>query len=195
MNYFRLLAASALLILLSACIGSRSTVPNYYLLTAQAQPSTNTQPKTFSIGVGPVRVAQFLNRPQIVTHDGSGNLHIGDGERWGEPLDQSVQRVLVQNIAVLTNAETRNFPWRQTMTPDYAVRIDVIDLDKIGNNAILDVAWSFEDLKNARVLKTAQERITTNVSGANGSAIANAYSELLSQLAQHVATTLDDSSR
>lgn len=191
MKYFRLMAASVLLILLSACIGSRSTTPNYFLLTAQAQSPTDTQQKTFSIGVGPVRVAQFLNRPQIVTHDGSGNLHIVDGERWGEPLDQSIQRVLVQNIATLTGAQTRNFPWRQNLTPDYAVRIDVIDLDKIGGNAILEVSWSLEDLKDTRLIKTEQKKLSASMINTNsGAALTAAYSELLLQLANQIAAAV-----
>lgn len=191
MKYFRLMAASAALIFLSACIGSRSTAPNYFLLTAQASSATNTQQKPFSIGVGPVRVAQFLSRPQIVTHDGSGNLHIVDGERWGEPLDQSIQRVLVQNLAVLTGAETRNFPWRQNLTPDYAVRIDVIDLDKVGSDAILDVSWSLEDLKNQQLIKTEQKKLSTSMSNtSDGAALTRAYSELLLQLANQIAAAV-----
>jgi uncharacterized protein len=182
------------MLLLSACSGFRSSEPQHYLLMPKAATADVTVPN-FSIGVGPVHVAQFLQRPQIVTHDGSGNLNIDRNERWGEPLEPSIQRVLVQNLSALTGAQTRNFPWRQNLTPDYAVRIEVIDLDKVGGNAILDVAWSLEDLKNARMLKSQQQRFSTTVVGIGNGSLANAYSELFTQLAQQVASTLNSTQR
>jgi uncharacterized lipoprotein YmbA len=183
------MVAISLTLLLSGCIGSRSAAPDYHLLTARAasQPTATT---SASIGVGPIHIAQFLNRAQIVTHGGGSTLQLNDSQRWGEPLEQGIQRVLLQNIAAQTGAETRNFPWRQNMTPDYAVRIDVIDLDKLSDgSALLDVSWVFEDLKNARVIKTQQEQLRTTTSSGT-STVAEAYSDLLAQLAQQIAAQL-----
>jgi len=175
-------------IALTACVGSRSKAPDLQLLTAR--PAAATAPLAATIGVGPVRIAQFLHRPQIVTHGGGVVLRVNDAQRWGEPLEQGIQRVLMQNIGVLTGAETRNFPWRQNLTPDYAVRLEVVDLDRLDDGtALLDVSWVLEDLKNARVLKTQQEKLQTRV-GAGDSALAEAYSDLLAQLAQRISSQL-----
>lgn len=180
----------ALTALLGGCIGSRSAAPDYRLLTARAPVKTATSQSAISIGIGPVHIAQFLDRPQIVTHSGSGVLQLNDSQRWGEPLEQGIQRALLQNLAALTGAETRNFPWRQNLTPDYAVRIDVIDLDKLGNgSALLEASWVLEDLKNARVIKTQQEQLRATV-GAGDNALTEAYSDLLAQLAQRIAAQL-----
>lgn len=173
---------------LSACFASRSTAPDYHLLTAR--PATAIAPNSRTIGVGPVHVAQFLNRPQIVTHGGGTALQMNDNQRWGEPLEQGIQRVLMQNLSALTGAETRNFPWRQNLTPDYAVRIDIIDLDKSSDgSALLEVNWALEDLQNARVLKTQQEKLHAPL-GSGSNALADAYSNLLAQLAQRIAAQL-----
>lgn len=173
-------------IFLSACIGGRSAPAQYQLLTAQAEKNSAAPLAGSSIGIGPVHVAQFLQRPQIVTHNGGTQLQVSDNSRWGEPLEQGIQRVLLQNIAALTGAETRNFPWRQNATPDYALRIDVIDLDKLSNGeSILDVNWILEDLKNTRVIKTQQERISSNKD----------YDDLFAQLAQHAVDTLNQASK
>ncbi|MDB6062704.1 MAG: rane integrity-associated transporter subunit PqiC [Verrucomicrobiaceae bacterium] len=177
----------ALSIVLSACIGGRSAMPDYHLLTARATPATTTPTNTITIGVGPVHVAQFLNRPQIVTHAGGVALQLNDSQRWGEPLEQGIQRVLMQNISTLTGAETRNFPWRQNLTPDYAVRIEVADLDQLKDGAVLlDVSWALEDLKNAHIIKTQQEQLRGNGSGS----LAESYSNLLAELAQHITAQL-----
>ncbi len=183
------LFAISLTLLLSGCIGSRSSAPDYHLLTARAA-SAPAATMNASIGVGPVHVAQFLNRTQIVTHGGGVTLQLNDSQRWGEPLEQGIQRVLLQNIAAQTGAETRNFPWRQNVTPDYAVRIDIIDLDKLNDGSVLlDVSWVLEDLKNPRVITTQHEQLRT-ATGAGNSAAAEAYSDLLAQLAQHIAAQL-----
>lgn len=188
------ICAVGLTLLLSGCIGGRSNAPDYHLLTARAAPVPAAAPaptqRAVSVGVGPIHIAQFLNRTQIVTHGGGVTLQLNDSQRWGEPLEQGIQRVLLQNIAAQTGAETRNFPWRQNVTPDYAVRIDIIDLDKLSDgSALLEVSWVLEDVKNARVITTRQEQLRTPAGSAN-SVVAEAYSDLLAQLAQRIAAQL-----
>jgi uncharacterized lipoprotein YmbA len=178
------------IVLLSGCFGTRSPAPNYHLLTARAQ--NKVFALDTSIGVGPVRVAPFLNRPNITTHAGGGAMQFNDTERWGEPLEQGIQRVLLQNINILTGAETRNFPWRQSSIPQYAVRIDVTDLDKLADgNATLEVSWMLEDLKNSHVLKTQQQHLVAPLNGSDINALANAYSDLFAQLAQKIVDALN----
>jgi uncharacterized lipoprotein YmbA len=172
--------------LLSGCIGGRSPAPDYHLLTARAQ--TKIATLDTSIGIGPVRVAPFLTRTDITTHAGGGTMQFSEMERWGEPLEQGIQRVLLQNINTLTGAETRNFPWRQSGIPQYAARIDVTDLDRLADGkAMLEVSWMLEDLKNARVVKTQQERFSVAVGGSGVDGLTTAYSELFAQLAEHIA--------
>lgn len=196
-RYCGLLAIAILTLSLGACFGgTRSLAPDYYLLTSrlltsQALTTPIKTTSTFSIGVGPVRVAPFLARQQIVTHAGSGTMNIEQGQRWGEPLEHGIQRVLLQNLAALTGAHTRIFPWRQNTAPDYALRIDVSDLDKLADNtAILEVSWVLEDLKNGKVLTTQQTRLDTAIAGPDAVALANAYSMLFEQLAQRVKAEL-----
>lgn len=184
---FAMLSAASLAVYLAGCVG-RSQVSDYHLLTARADASA-AAPLNASIGVGPVRIAQFLDRTQIVTHAGGSALQFRDGERWGEPLEQGVQRVLAQNLAALTGAETRNFPWRQNVTPDYAVRVEIVDLDKLADGSyLLEAGWVVEDLKNSAVVKTQQEKFTLRA--APSATLAQAYSELLAQLAQRIAAQL-----
>jgi len=196
-----MLAVTILTLLLCACFGgSRSLAPDYYLLTSRLLTSgpvagneaQSAQPPAvaFSIGVGPVRVAPFLARQQMVIHEGSGAMKM-QTQRWGEPLEQGIQRVLLQNLTALTGAQSRGFPWRQNTAPDYALRVDVIDLDRLtDNSAVLEVSWVLEDLKNRRVITTQQMRFTTAVSGGDMMALTNAYSDLFAQLTTHVQQAL-----
>lgn len=188
------LAASALMVMtLSGCLGSGTKPPAYYLLTAQAGATTPTDSdKIISIGVGPVRVAPFLMRPEIITHAGGGNLTLNDSNRWSEPLEQGIQRTLLQNLSALTHADTRNFPWTMTTAPQYALRIDVSDLDRLADgNAVMTVNWILEDVTAGKLLESRRDTFATHIGDtADYAALARAYSELLAQLATTVATTL-----
>lgn len=198
MKFLQWLIAAALVTAvtttLTGCLGSSSKPPSYYLLTARATPvatQINTPAKT--VGVGPVRVAPFLMRPQIVTHAGSGDLVVADTQRWSEPLEQGIQRVLLQNLATLTHADTRNFPWTQSTIPNYAIRIDVVDLDRNAEgNAVLEVNWLLEDLTQSKLLISRHETLTTAVTAGpdNYAALSRAYSELFLQLTQKLAQGL-----
>lgn len=177
--------------LLSGCLGlgGSSPAPTYYLLTARAQPQA-AAPADYAIGVGPVRVAPFLGRADIVVHGGGAAMHFSDSERWGEPLEQGIQRVLLQNLRILTGAQTRNHPWRQSGIPRFAVRLDVADLDRLDGKAVLEVSWLLEDLQQNKVLATRQQRLETALSGPGTAALTEAYGELFAQLAQRIAADL-----
>lgn len=174
----------------AGCVGNPSDNQSFYLLTARAQQAAVTA--NTSVGIGPVRVAPFLQRPQLVTHGGGGDLDVADTQRWSEPLEQGIQRVLVQNLHALTGADTRNFPWTQATIPRYALRVDVIDLDRgADGNALLEVNWILEDIARNKMLISRRERLNTPLAaGDNPTALATAYSELFVQLAQHMAQAL-----
>jgi uncharacterized lipoprotein YmbA len=177
--------------MLSGCMGNDYKAPSFHLLTARAPAGTAIV--NLTVGVGPVRVAPFLKQPQLVTHAGSGALAVAESQRWSEPLEQGIQRVLLQNLTALTGADTRNFPWTQTTIPQYALRVDVIDLDRAADgNALLEVNWMLEDIALNKLVVSRRERLTAPIAaGANpDAALTAAYSELLAQLAQHMADAL-----
>ena len=100
MTIYRLLTMASCCLLLS-CGTTPST--RYYLLQATATHSDNSS--AHSIGVGPIRIADYLSRPQIVSTHGTNRLSLSEFDRWGEPLDSGITRVMVENIALLTGSE------------------------------------------------------------------------------------------
>jgi uncharacterized lipoprotein YmbA len=77
---------------LGACA---STPSRFYLLNALATPETIPSPATSQgpvIGVGPITMPRYVDRPQIVTRVGRNQLALGEFDRWAEPLQNNVSR-------------------------------------------------------------------------------------------------------
>ena len=57
------------------------------------------------IAIGPVRIPDYLDRPQIVTRSGKNELKLSEFDRWAGSLESDVNRVLVEDISSLLPAD------------------------------------------------------------------------------------------
>ena len=99
-----------------------------------------------------------------------------------------------QNLAALTGATTRNFPWTRATVPDLALRLDILELNRDnGGNAVLEASWVLEDLAGNRLLASGRERLIQPLDEVARSypSLASAYSLLLDTLARTLALTLE----
>lgn len=181
-------ALSGLLtVFLSGC--GTSPIPNYYLLTPNAQPSASERSELI-IGVGPIEVSDFLERPQIAIHGGTNRLEIDELNRWAEPLDSAVIRVMSLNLAALLGTQKiTGFPWRRDDRPDIAVRIAILALDHRQGQAVLGVRWVLVDTESERVVHQALERYE-QPSSSEPELLAAAYSDLLADLAADIVSQI-----
>src|SRR5919108_2844543 len=90
----------------SLVIGGCASQPSrFYLLSAG--PNAETASLEMSgrqgptIGVGPVTLPRYVDRPQIVTRTSPYELKVAEFDRWGEALDPNFSRVLGENLALL----------------------------------------------------------------------------------------------
>src|SRR5688572_27905358 len=54
-----------------------------------------------TIGVVPVTVAQYIDRPEIIVRRTANELQILENDRWAEPVGTTATRALVENLSVL----------------------------------------------------------------------------------------------
>lgn len=170
--------------LLQGCIsfGQESPETAYYLLTAEteAQPAIAEDASATAISIGPVSIPEFLDRPQIVTRNGS-RVRFADLHRWAEPLDTAVIRVVSENLA-------RRYPqWQpvhhlapQARRAERSLQIKVHRLDGTPGRAVIDITWQLND-------NTAPER---QVSGRFQTALVrsdDSYEQLIGLLSSGLA--------
>ena len=81
----------AAVLLLGACASSPPS--SFYLLTPMsAAPAVRGSGPI--VGVGPVRLADYLDRPQIVSRAAPNRLQVSEVHRWGGSLQDNLLLVL-----------------------------------------------------------------------------------------------------
>jgi uncharacterized lipoprotein YmbA len=154
----------------------------YYLLSA----TTNTNQAsaiTKTVGLGPIEVAEYLQRSQLIINRDANSLQMSDNAYWGEPLQKGITRVLSINLMNhQPNRSIETFPWRNDSTPPVSIRLQIHDLQVIDGNAVINASWKLVDTASKKIL-TQHHYLQKKSCSENAREIAEAYSALLAELA------------
>ena len=78
--------------LLTGC--GRSIPPRFYVLSPLPRGQQVSAPdKPLVIGIGPVELPPYLDRPQIVSRPDANRIALAEFDRWAEPLASSFSGV------------------------------------------------------------------------------------------------------
>ena len=185
--------ALALAILLFA--GCRSTRPAtaFYTLTSVTKAERAVQDtapmRDLAVGIGPVQIPEYLDRPQIVTGTTPDKVVLSEFNRWGGSLRQDFPRVLAENIAALLGTErVLAYPWGDRLDPAYRVALDVQQFDgALGGAAVLRVTWIVTGREGKTPLSVRKSDIREPVSGNDYDALVAAQSRALAALSRQIA--------
>lgn len=143
---------AALTIAIAAVAGcsltSGSDPARFYVLAplddAQSMGTPGGSTRQGLIGVGPVQLPDYLNRPQMVTRVGPNQLEILEHDRWAEPLANGFARTLAHDLSVLLGTEDMLVaPWHPTHAPEYAAEVDVLRFERDATGAVtLACRWA-----------------------------------------------------
>lgn len=161
------LALSAFILGLLVPAGCSNTPPTrFYVLS-----SVNDQPapvpgKGIAIGVGPVTLPQYLNRPQIVTRIGGNQMEVAEFDQWGGDLNDNVTRTLAANLSTLLKTDRVSlYPWKDEAPIDEQVTIDMVNFEQDADGtSLLTAYWSIVDPRKGEV--TLMRRSTYRNGGA-----------------------------
>jgi uncharacterized lipoprotein YmbA len=176
---------------LAAC-GTSAPVRYYGLIPVETQ-VLHPAPESFAIAIGPVRIAEYLNRQQIVTRAGGVSVELGNYDRWTEPLAKAFQRTLTDNLATLLGSDrVLDYPAHTTLGSGYVLpaQITRFDADAAGL-AVLELQWMLRDTKEAVIIPARRSRYTTKVSDPdNYESIVEALSALVGAFSRDIASEL-----
>jgi uncharacterized protein len=142
------------------------------------------------IGVGPVKLPGYLNRPQIALAVGQGQIHIDEFCRWSEPLDENFTRVLAENLRrLLPGSEVVIYPWRRSIGVDIQVEIavDAFHVTQDGQS-LLEAQWVATRGGKTELLKQSSQQLPADASSPVG--IVTAQSQALAAFSREIAASL-----
>jgi uncharacterized protein len=189
-----LAALCALLLTLSGCASTPNA--NFYLLESlngsRAAGGVVPLDQPIPIGLGPVTLPDYLDRPQIVTRTNRNAVHLAEFDRWAEPLSSNVTRTLAEDLIVLLhNDSVVPYPWPGSIEVTYQVLVDVYRFDGVlGEKVWLDVQWSVRDKKGKNVLMLKRSTFVEPANGPSFGALVAAQSRALENLSREIASAL-----
>ena len=185
---YRTSALVGLLLLVTAC-GSSPPV-RYYSLDALDARYEGEVEVVAGLGVGPLRMPEYLAKTRIVTRRGNAEMIVDDFNRWAEPVEDEVHRIVATNLdGLLEDTVVVAFPYRHytDLRGRVVGRIDRFDADQDGQVVLL-VQWGIvtHDSEFIVVPRRAQYDARASTAG-DYSAIANAMSEVLAEFSRDIA--------
>ena len=73
---------SSLFAVTSCSIGGKSSPSHFYMLGPQIENTNIQNMDDISMGVGPIIIPGYIDRPQIVTKTETAELHLSEFDRW-----------------------------------------------------------------------------------------------------------------
>ena len=178
---------------LMLCGCTRSRPAKFYLLHPLQEAAAEKQSiHSLSIGVGPVVIPEYLDRPQIVTRVSPGEVRLADFERWAEPLKGNFSRVLGENLSqLLATDRIAIFPWIGEPRIDYRVTVEVIRFDGApGTAVLLDARWSLIAEEAEKTLTQKKSVITIPAEGQDFVGLVAAQSKAVAALSREIAAAI-----
>ncbi len=156
---------------------------------SEAKQSAPAAANPVSVSIAPVEIPDYLDRPQIVTRDGSNELRLAEFDRWGGSLSDNIGAVLAENLAqILGTDRVYAYPRMRAEKPDYSVTVRVLRLDCTpGDQVLLKAQWVLSTGQDKKDIATRVATFTEKVGDNRYETMVAAVSRTLAQASREIA--------
>ena len=179
------------------CAGSPNS--KFYTLsplvsTAEVKSLKETPANDLIVGVGPVRIPQYLMRKEIVTRTDENRIDLAEYDLWGGTLQDDFSRSLIENLNLLLAGNRISlFPWPGIGAVDYRVGVEVARFDgSLGGEVVLIAAWTIREGKGNKITLVRTSRIQEPAGGQTYEALVGAMSRALARLSREIGGTVKE---
>ena len=184
---FRFLLLLTTILAISGVVSCKSApAKSFYVLTADGPVPSGSGA---GIGVGPVLVAGYIDRPNLVMQESGHRLAVAESHRWAGKLEENLARVLSTNLGRrLNTGNIRSYPWDTDEGLKYQVTVDLHQLHgNADGDAFLEASWRVYSLPDRKLLTTRSWSGTEALKADGYDELVAAESRLVSQLATEIA--------
>ena len=191
----RSITLCAVVSLLIAACGSSPPV-RYFALSPMDSVQQQDPDDSVTLGVGPLRLPEYLNRSQIVTRGGGSEVEVDEFSRWAEPLTQALHRVVSTDVDNMMNGGmVIAFPLEAVVhnEVDYRLLGEVtrFDADRSGR-VVLDIQWGISATTGEAAVVIRRSKYETRAARPDDPAIVvSAMNDALAMFSRDVVSELE----
>jgi uncharacterized lipoprotein YmbA len=182
--------------LLGACFGN-SRATQYYVLSPMVEKTSTEEntdaekipKKSLIVLVGPLELAKYLDRTNMVYRSKLNELIVSDFDLWAEGLDNSITRVMARNLSMLLPSnELTISSWQSLAHADIEIplAIDRFDCEE-GRVCHLRIFWSIKHQDRKKASPPTLHEFTKQTDSPSASDQAKALSQLLAEASKIIA--------
>jgi uncharacterized lipoprotein YmbA len=196
-----LVVVGVMLLVMSACSpfgsGTQKPTRNYVLNSLYSEENT-PQPiadlSDIGILVGPIRMAQYLDRSDVVIRNSSNEIEIADFSSWAGPLRENFSRVLAENLSLWLNTKkVAIFPGSKLPFFKYNVSMNVNRFDgRPGDQSQLRARWVILDKKRKKMLFNEHTALSHPTENESIEALVASQSRLIADFSHQIAEVIKD---
>ncbi|HUR29655.1 MAG TPA: PqiC family protein [Planctomycetota bacterium] len=141
------------------------------------------------VGLGPIACPEYLRGRELVTREDGTRIAHAPNERWAEPFENSLERVLAVDFQrELGIGQLTLHPWYETAQPDVQIEIAFARCElEPGGKAVVACHWIVRRLGPDGAELSRDAHVERSVTGTDGAASARALSECLAELTRTIA--------
>jgi hypothetical protein len=193
----KLTLVASLFSLLALGISSCGTSPSprLYLIEPTAVSKQDLADREITVGVGPIELAKYFNRKEILTHDSLYRVNAAEFDRWAEPLEHNITEALCENLSRLVPTQgVLAYPWDGWSAVDYAVsiRIPAFGLHPSGE-IVLKALWVIHDA-SGNLIELRKSSYSEPYSGDDVVSMVSVMSRMLELLSRDIAKSINSAS-
>ena len=188
---YRQLTLLALALILAGC-ASPSQPTRFYRLDGQTPLAVLPAPSPGGaqlplLGVGPVSLASYLDRPQLIERSADHRLVLHEFDQWAGSLRENILAVMTREMQqTLPRVRVIGYPWNSAVRPGYELVIDVSRFDRQAGNISLQARWSLLAQPENRLIRLDQTAIETPLAGSDVESAVAASSQAVEMLAREI---------
>jgi uncharacterized lipoprotein YmbA len=176
------------------CLGSSPNV-SLYTMNAGYDSLATSAPDGLAIGVGPIRVPRYLDRPEWVTRPGGSTslLEVDDVRRWAGGFSSNVSSTLGENLgAKLDTQQVVVYPAQTAFALDYRVAVDFHAFEAIdGDAVVLRASWVIRAGSAGGGPWSGYFATRRDLAGGGPEDLVTAHNEALALLADAIASRIE----
>jgi len=180
-------------LLLSGCMHDSKPVQFYMLNADSGVAGTTWVPSATQgpvIGLGPIRIPEYLNRPQMIVAITDNQYQLSEDHRWAERLDQNISLALFKALPrQLDTDRIVRYPWPQRQVVDYQVGIDILEfnVDASGQSRLI-AQWYVKRKDKPAIDRRSEYQFPASIT--DHAVMVKAQSQCLSKLGEEISITL-----